>query len=98
MTVAADVSLPPGVQSTSTVPTEIPASIEAVMGCQADPPAAARLPLRNTPDPSVDHVAPPSLISGACTDNAVAFAPVKVSKTATGPVLTVTVAVEDEPC
>src|SRR5262245_60856499 len=98
MTVAAGVSLPPGVQSTSTLPSASPESIDAVIGFQSAPPAIARLPLRTAPDPLTDQTPPDALTSGVCADSAVESAPVNVSKIATDPVLTLTVAVDDEPC
>src|SRR5262245_14607121 len=97
MIVAAGVSRPPGVQSTSTMPSASAESMDAVIGFQSAPPAAARLPFKNAPDPLVDHVPLEMLTSGACAASAVEFVPTNVSYTATGPVLTVTVAVEDAP-
>jgi hypothetical protein len=76
----------------------MPESIEAVIGFQSAPAALARLPFNTTPDPVVVHVPAAPLTSGACADSAVAVAPANVSNTATGPVLTVTVAVDGEPC
>src|SRR5437868_1936836 len=96
MIVAAGVS-PPGVQSTSTVPSARPESIDAVIGFQSAPPALVWLPFNRAPDPVVDHVPPAPFTSGACEVSAVAFAPVKVSKMATGPVFTLTVAVPLDP-
>src|SRR5262245_33277350 len=97
MIAAADVSMPAGVQSTSTVPSAMPESIDAVIGFQSAPPAVARLPFRTAPDPFIVHGPLGPFPSGVCAVSAVAFAPVNVSKIATDAVLTVTSAVDDEP-
>src|ERR1043165_2753640 len=89
---------PAGVQSMPIVPSAIPESMSAVTGFQSAPPARAWSSSSVTPDPLTDHVVVGGGTSGVCAASDVLLAPVNVSRTATVPVSTVTVAAPLGPC